>query len=83
MSVTNFVKIGLKMFFRKGTLGLPEIELFVMRANIKLVAVDEQQAYTAGPPRRPFTMATAWPTLWPNYVTNRCSTKPTTFPKST
>ena len=30
--------------FLKGTLGLPEIELFVMRANIKLVAVDEQQA---------------------------------------
>ena len=50
MSVTNFVKIGLKMFFRKGTLGLPEIELSVMRANIKLVAVDEQQAYAAGPP---------------------------------
>lgn len=47
MSVANFVEIGLKMVFLKGTLGLPEIELFVMRANIELVAVDEQQAYAA------------------------------------
>lgn len=47
MSVASFLECGIKMMYVKGELGIPELELFVIRNDIKLIAVDEEQSFVA------------------------------------
>jgi ribonuclease VapC len=47
MSVASYVECGIKLIYVKGEMGIPELELFVLRNDIQLVPVDEQQASIA------------------------------------
>ena len=47
MSVASFLECGIKMIHVKGELGIPELELFVLRHQIQLIPVDEEQSFIA------------------------------------
>jgi len=47
MSVASFLECGIKMIYVKGELGIPELELFVLRHHIQLIPVDEEQSFIA------------------------------------
>jgi ribonuclease VapC len=52
MSVATFVELSIVLEARAGANGVRDLDLFIERAGIELVAVDEEQARTA---RRAFT----------------------------
>ncbi len=47
MSTASYLECGIKMVYDRGELGLPGLELFVLRSKIELVPVDVEQATVA------------------------------------
>lgn len=87
MSVASFVEVSIVVETRHGAEGLRDLDLFLERAGIELIAVDTEQGRVArhafsltarDDTRRHSTSATASPTRWPASWGSRCSTGATT-----
>jgi len=47
ISAASFVECGLRLTNLRGELGLPQLEVFLMRSRIEVVSLDEEQARIA------------------------------------